>query len=149
MKRHSDSHLDHGLTDEQVKYLLTLEVSDGGIVTKTIKLPEALGTVPCALYGPSMNDDPVLESDVTYAVRGERAGVSRLVDRPSRPTQFVTVIAGPHDGLHDVLHTAFGGPPAPREPWELDEGCDDRAVSEAFWLEHALAIEKEGGDDQR
>lgn len=143
MIRHKDSHLDHGLTDAQREYLGGLEVSPGdAVVVKTIELPAELGEVPCALYGPTMGDDPVPESEVEYAVRGDRKGESRLVARPARMTNKVTVIAGPHDGMRDVLFTAFGGPAAPREVFE----CDDDESRE-FWKEHALA--KEVGDDPR
>lgn len=142
MKRHADSHLDHNLTDAQIEYLLDRFADRAEFFIETIELPEDLGTAPCALYGPTMGDDPVRDGEVTLTVRGKRKGPSRLVDRPSRPTRQVTVIAGPHDGQPCVLFTAFGGPSAPREPWEL-EGSDsaDLARSREFWAQHALSKE--------
>jgi hypothetical protein len=132
--RHKKSHLDHNLTSDQIKFVLGLDASEGEEHTQTIELPEHLGTIPCGLHGPIMGDEPVPEDEVTYAVRGERKGESRLVNRPARPSRQVTVIAGPHDGLACVLFTAFGGPLTPREPFE-----DASEQSKKFWELHALS----------
>lgn len=132
MQRHADSHLDHGLTEPQISYLLGLDL----VGVHTVELPAELGTVPCALYGPAMGDPAVPEAEVVLARRGARTGLSRLIRRPPRPTRLVTVIVGPHDGLPDVLYTAFGGPAAPREPFEVPD--DPEAA--AFWAEHALSF---------
>lgn len=103
-------------------------------------MPDALEPLECGLHGPIMGDEPISETEVTYAVRGKRCTASRFIDRPKRPTRQVTVIAGEHDGRQCVLFTAFGGPSAPREPgdstlksWE--EVCESRK----FWAEHALS----------
>lgn len=139
MIRHKESHLDHGLSEAQVEYLLTLSVSEATVVVKTIELPPELGTVPCGLHGPLVGDEPVPEAEVTYAVRGERKGPSRLVAREPRQTRLVTVVAGSYDGFTDVLFTAFGGPQAPREPFE-----DDGEEAKSFWAQHALSAEGSG-----
>lgn len=131
--RHKDSHLDHNLTSEQIKFVLGLDAPEGG--TQTVTLPEHLGTVQCGLYGPLMGDAPIEESEVSYHVRGERKGKSRLIiGRAPRTTRLLTVISGPHDGLDCVLFTAFGGPLAEREPFE-----DDSEKSREFWKQHALS----------
>jgi hypothetical protein len=76
-----------------------------------------------------------------------------VVARPTRTTRKVTIIAGPHDGMVDVLFTAFGGPSAPKEMYEWESKEDpaftslDEIQSRTFWAEHALA--KEAGNDQR
>lgn len=119
MLKHADSHVDHGLTEAQLHYLLDRFTTCNAFFLETITLPEDLGTVPCGLWGPAMGDGPISESSVDYARRGDRAWRSRLVDRPTRPTRQVTVIAGPHDGSPCVLFTAFGGPPTPQEPGDL------------------------------
>jgi hypothetical protein len=165
MIKHHDSHVDHGLTEAQLRYLFDRFADRKGFFLETIELPEQLGTVPCGLYGPNMGDPPIGEDEITYARRGDRAWESRLVKQPTRPTRLVTVIAGPHDepcpqcttsawnmlhrancptccgaGIlkHDcVLYTAFGGPASPQEPG--DPGCKDPVASVAFWHEHALA----------
>jgi hypothetical protein len=140
MKITKDSHLDHHITPEQKAYVLEQFGSRDEFFIETLTLPEALGTVPCGLHGPLMGDDPVPETEVRYAARGDRIGESRLCKRPVRPTDQLTIIAGPHDGERCVLYTAFGGPVAPREPF--DPGLEDngeRDKSLAFWAEHALS----------
>jgi hypothetical protein len=168
MKLHTDSHLDHALTQAQIDYLVSLFSERDAFFIETVTLPEDLGTVPCGLYGPIMGDAPVTESQVFYAKRGARAYNSRMrnSDAAPRHVRTVTVIAGPHDGLACVLYTAFGGPCAPREPGDvrremevlheqragLHDMSDEykaiqskivalrekRAESAAFWAEHAL-----------
>lgn len=165
MIKHADSHLDHHLTAEQIRYLLDRFGARDAFFIETIELPDALGTVPCALWGPFMGDEPVKEAEVVHEVRGTRAWSSRLVARAARPTRKITVIAGPHEvtcphcngerqigswkaaipcGCGDgklrypcILYTAFGGPQAPQEPG--DPGCKDLKTSAAFWHQHALA----------
>ena len=46
----------------------------------------------------------------------------------------MTIVCGPHDGHDFVLFTAYGGPQAPREPFE-----DKSPEARKFWEEHALA----------
>lgn len=145
MKAITESHLDHGLTESQVEFILKIEVPAGTVTVKTIELPENLGTVPCALYGPKMGDDPIDEDDVTYKVRGNRKGESRVVNLPMRPTRVVTFVAGPHNGEEGVLYTAFGGPSSPREPFEFDDHMSEEAREPLnFWSEHALSAEGSG-----
>lgn len=145
MIKHQDSHVDHRLNEAQIHYLLARFADREAFFLETIKLPDALGTVPCALWGPAMGDPAITEDAVVYVTRGTRTWPSRLVERPARPTRLITVIAGPHEEpcgagsiRHPcVLYTAFGGPPAPQEPG--DPSCKDLAPSEAFWRAHALA----------
>jgi len=136
MIKHNDSHVDHGLTADQLRYLLDRFAGRHAFFLETIELPEHLGMVPCGLWGPIMGDPPVDEAPVLHEPRGTRAWTSRIVDRPTRQTRKVTVIAGPHDGHACVLFTAFGGPASPQEPG--DPGCKDPVASAAFWREHAL-----------
>ena len=137
MIKHRDSHVDHGLTDAQLSYLLHRFAERAAFFVETVELPQQLGTVPCGLWGPAMGDPPVDDAEVRVEARGSRSWKSRLVDRPTRPTRTVTVVAGPHDGHACVLYTAFGGPATPQEPG--DTGCKDAAASAIFWREHALA----------
>jgi hypothetical protein len=137
------SHVDHGLTPEQLAYVLERvgEVAESGRVTiETVTLREDLGFVDCALYGPIVGDEPIAEERVIYERRGARPGESRLLWAPKRLTRQVTAIVGPHGDHSRVLYTAFGGPLTPREPWDptLDELARDESV--AFWREHALAV---------
>lgn len=157
MIKHQDSHLDHDLSEVQIRHLLDHFADRTTFFLETFELPNELGTLPCGLWGPTMGDPPIPESAVLYAPRGTRSWPSRLVDRPARSTRLITVIAGPHEEpcpiclanqehlepcpgklRHPcVLYTAFGGPPAPQEPG--DPGCKDPMTSAAFWSVHALA----------
>ena len=136
MIRHPESHVDHGLTEAQLQYLLGRFADRSGFFIETITLPRELGAVPCGLYGPIMGDPAIREDEVTYERRGTRAWNSRLIDLLPRQQHEVTVIAGPHEETC-ILYTAFGGPAAPQEPG--DPGCKDPAASAVFWREHALA----------
>lgn len=139
-----DSHVDHGLSNAQLQWVLrrvSKKLTEPKFEIFSFPLPLHLGTVPCGLHGPTMGDDPVPESEVTYAVRGNRKGESRLVGREPRQVRIVTAIVGPHEEEPLVLYTAFGGPPADREPFDLEEGTEEHAKSTAFWAEHALSVD--------
>jgi hypothetical protein len=97
MLKHQLSHMDHGFTQDQWSHIFAKYADKKEFFIDTFELPEGLGTVTDELYGPSAGDAPVLESEVHYARRGERAWDSRLVARPMKPTRFVRVIAGPHE----------------------------------------------------
>jgi hypothetical protein len=169
--RHKDSHLDHGLTEAQVNHIFERYrelTPPEGVFIETFEMPAELGNVPCGLYGPVMGDEPIPEEEVVYGKRGQREYTSRLIDRPVRQVQEVTIIAGPHDDQPCVLFTAFGGPLTPKEigdptlaPELFDMSTDDLAndpwtllrlietqdfeKSWAFWSQHALAIQ---GDER-
>lgn len=130
-----ESHVDHNLTPEQLQWVKELSAPEGEIAVQTFRLPLALGTLPCGLYGPAIGDVPVDEERVYYAVRGARKGESRLLrDGIVRQTRRITVVSGPGpDGQPCVLYTSYGGPAAPREPFE-----DDSEESRLFWSQHAL-----------
>jgi hypothetical protein len=81
MKRHAESHLDHGLTEAQIAHVFERFSARDGFFIELFELPEALGSVPCALYGPVMGDAPIAESEVSYGVRGTRPWKSRIVQR--------------------------------------------------------------------
>ncbi len=140
---HAESHLDHNLNAEHVEYILSAFADKTGLFTATLRLPEHLPDLMCDLHGPVMGDDPVPESEVEYIVRGNRAGASRLTNRPPRPTRWLTVIGGPYGGEPCVLYTAYGspeGPLAPREPWDKSIPTEaEREASRAFWAVHALS----------
>lgn len=112
----ADSHLDHGLRAEHLRWLLERFRDREAFFVETVELPAELPPLSSALYGPTMSDAPVLDTEVVLEARGGRSWPSRLVDRPQRPTRLLTVVAGPHEGLACVLYTSYGGPAAPREP---------------------------------
>ena len=161
------SHLDHGLTSAQIAWILEKCKARQAFFIETFELPSTLpvdsgAMLRCGLFGPIMGDDPIVNGgfvdykkntqypttkgrvsyQVTYAKRGNRAGESRLVNLRPRPTNKLTVIAGPHEAYQCVLYTYYGGPLAPREPWELalSGGTpEQKAEAEAFWAVHALS----------
>ena len=97
MIKHRDSHVDHSLTEEQLGYLLDRFADRNAFFLETIELPKTLGTVPCGLWGPIMGDPPVRDEEICHERRGDRVWTSRLVERSTRPTRTITVIAGPHE----------------------------------------------------
>jgi len=134
------SHLDHGLTEEQLEWLLDRYKDRDGFFIDTAEMPEHLGTLPCGLHGPAMGDDPVPEHEVRYVVRDGRAWPSRLCGRPPRQTRLITTVAGPHEGHACLLYTVYGGAGAPREAADpYIESEEEREASKAFWSEHALS----------
>lgn len=141
MRITTESHLDHGLTPAHVAWLTELFAEREAFFVETVEIPSELSPLTCGLHGPATGGEPVPESEVHYARRGQRAGESRLCRRPPQETRLVTVVAGPDGDEPCVLYTAYGGPSAPRESW--DETLDDagRAESSAFWRLHALSAE--------
>jgi hypothetical protein len=141
MKISAVSHLDHGLTDAHVAWIATIFADRSSFFIETIELPDDLSPLRCALHGPLVGESPIQESEVRYVRRGDRAGESRVCDRPFLETRLVSVIAGPHGDDPCVLFTAFGGPAAPREPWDPSLDASERERSEKFWARHALSVE--------
>lgn len=141
MKVVRQSHTDHGLTVRQIVHLINRFKDRDGFFVETITLPDHLGTVNAELYGPLADDPPVDEADVVYVVRGKRPQGSRMVRRPVRKTNRLTVIAGPLGEEPCVLYTAYGGEYAPREPWDPSHTDESRQESVDFWSKHALALQ--------
>lgn len=140
----AESHLDHGLSPAHVVWLLHRFSDRDAFFIETAELPADYAPLRCALHGPLVGGDPVPESEVFYQVRGDRPGRSRGIARESQETRLVTVIAGPTDDGSCVIYTAYGGPAAPREPFDPALEGDALAESEAFWEDHALAIDAFG-----
>jgi hypothetical protein len=127
----TDSHT-HNLSSDILSFITETFASRSSFFIETVTLPGELGELPCDLH------DWVNEDEVFYAKREGRKGLSRLCARPPRMTRELTVIAGDHNGDF-TLYTAFGGPSAPREPWDpsLDEA--GALASRQFWGTHALS----------
>lgn len=136
IKIHKDSHLDHGLTDAHLEWVcgLLVEVDDKPVVS-TLRFPDHLPPLPCALHS------GVPEGEAFYEVRGDRNGKSRMCRRENYMTRVITLVTGHHDGQDGVLFTAYGGPEAKREPWDVPDGTPERCESESFWSTHALGVE--------
>lgn len=132
-----ESHIDHGLSEEMLSFILNKFKDKNEFFIETFTVPGA--SLDNALYGPIEGDPPIDESEVYYAKRGDRPGESRMIKRPLRKTNEVTVIAGPHEGKPCVLYTAYGGKLAPREPFDKGLQGNDMVDSKEFWSKHALA----------
>jgi len=136
------SHTDHGLTADQMRFVLEQHADREAFFISELELPESLGTVPCGLYGPAMGDEDQLEG-ITYAVREGRDCCSRLVNKPTRPTRKLVVIGGPVPIEGMILYTVYGGPVAPREPGDTSIPSWEEVIeSRVFWALHALADER-------
>lgn len=134
----TESHLDHGIDDTTLELLRQRFADRDSFLIETFTVPG--GRFRCDLHGPACGDLPVLEAEVLYRVRGQRPGASRVINRDPRWTDQLTVIAGPSGDLPCVLYTTFGGPAAPREPFDPSLDPAGLAESRAFWAEHALSM---------
>lgn len=139
MKITDESHLDHGLTEGHIDFLMGRFGDRKEFFIETVEVPTDLPSLTCGLHGPIMGDEPLGEDEVFYTVRPPREYPSRMTERAPRDTRLLTVIAGPDGDEPCVLYTAFGGPLAPREPGDPTLPPGDRAESEAFWSKHALS----------
>jgi hypothetical protein len=130
-------HADHGLSEEHLRQA-ERELVKHGYGLHVLNFPVET-PAPSDLYGPAAGDSPVLDSEVQMIRRGERRGASRMVARPSRPWHSITVV-GLVEMDKTLVFTAYGGPIAPREPWDTSMTPAERRESEEFWAEHALAV---------
>lgn len=135
----SDSHVDHTLTQSHLDLILARFGDRQAFFLETVELPVELPPLPCGLHGPVMGDALVPDSEAALVVRGNRQGPSRVCDRSPRMVRTMTVIGGPDDQGLVILYTAYGGPSAPREPWDPSLDEEERAQAQAFWAEHALS----------
>ena len=143
------AHADHPMSDAQLNWIQSnkeiARLEEGAFICQVFTLPEELGTIPSALYGPSVGDAPIGEDEVTYVVRGERGEKSRMIDKPIRQARNVCVI-GLVGKVAFTLYGTQASSPAPREPW--DKGLttsEEKAEADVFWCNHALSTH-EGGE---
>lgn len=132
-------HADHGILAAHKAVITNLfEEAGDGFLLRTVALPEGCEDLMSGLHGPLAGDPPVPSSEVRWARRGDRPGLSRLCDRPMRPTRMMTVI-GIREGTEVKVFTAYGGHCAPREI--TDRSLPPEAAEEAaqFWSTHALS----------
>lgn len=135
------SHTDHRLSEKVLSTIVEKFKDREAFFIETIWVDEV---VDCSLKGPLMGEEPIAESEVFYEQRGDRPGKSRLVHGKPSKTNKVTVIAGSYVDEETganypcILYTAFGGPIAPKEPFDPSLSEDEREMSKRFWAEHAL-----------
>ncbi len=134
-------HADHGLNSGHLAFIDHIfETREPGFFVASYELQEGCSDLLCALYGPSVGDDPVTDEDVSYEVRGERPGPSRLVERPHRPCRRMVVCGIVGDD--PIVFTAYGtqaSEPSPREWWDASMKPHEAVESAKFWSTHALA----------
>jgi len=82
MIHHQNSHIDHGLSNAQIRYLIDRFADRKTFFLETLELPAALGTVSCALWGPAMGDPAVAEEGSSTHPAAHGAG--RLVSSRGR-----------------------------------------------------------------
>lgn len=143
------AHSDHGLTAAHVSILQSspeiAAYEPGQFVLVSLPLPDDVESLECALYGPDAGDPPVDDSEVFLEVRGDRAGPSRLVDRPHRSAGHMVVI-GIRGGVCFTAYGSRASKPSPMEPWDAERKHATGQLSAAevdaardFWAVHALA----------
>ena len=141
-------HGDHGLEPAHVDFIKAVmsKRETGSFICESFELPKDCPDLYDGLYGPINGDEPVSESEVYYAVRGDRTHPSRMVDRPLRPCRNIVII-----GLcNEVLWTAYGslaGVVAPRETFDPffndPANAEAKDEAEAIWKVNALSRQRE------
>ena len=129
-----------GIQRRVIRYILEMFKDRNEFFAETIRLPEDMGMVKTNLYGPIMGDGEINETFVRYVKRMRHNYASRIVDRPARKTNLITVIAGPVENQGNcVAYTIYGGPYTPKEPGDPTMREEEKAESEKFWSTHALS----------
>jgi len=141
MKINIGTYKDNCVSKHILDWLLESFSSLQETCTKTIELPQHLGEIDCALYGPLMGDEPILEENVFYVNRGRRQYKSRMVKLPFRKTKYLTFIVAYNNRQKEfVLVTVFGGKLAAKEPNDLSlKTIEEQQQSIDFWSKHALS----------
>lgn len=154
MKVIKESHLDHGIPENTISWVLEKHADVSEFIKTTVTLCPEMEEVDNALYGPVCGDQPISENQVSYGKRGYgRKWLSRFIDRPLRKSNKLTLIAGPVEG-HDeiIVYTIHGGPVAAEEVGDLqtrlkntDSLSEKKQLtirlneSKTFWEQHALS----------
>jgi len=136
-------HADHGVGDIHIYLAEQIARAAGeGLFIEVFDLPRNVVSLSSSLYGPTAGDDPIGEDEVVYERRGDRAGLSRLVDRPARPCSRMVVVGV--GGASPILYTIYGTQAqeaTPREWWDPTMTLPEGQAASKFWAEHALARE--------
>ena len=144
----SGSHTDHGLLGAHWAFIektAASHVAEKGVtpMIATFDLDDACPDAMSGIYGPIAGDAPVPETEVHYAVRGDRRVRDRMTTLPPRPTRRLTIVAVPEfravpeKGARLVCITAYGGELAPQHP--DDPHNPDPVAATVFWNQHALS----------
>jgi len=138
-------HNDHGITQEQFEYIQNHEIfkikKEGEFVKEIVILAKELGLVLSSLYGPSVGDGVIKESEVFYMERGARNGKTRMIKKPKRLTNRVTVI-GIICGPALTMYGTQSDKPSPMEVWDKkfkSLSINEQKEIKIFWKQHAIA----------
>jgi hypothetical protein len=138
-------HNDHGITHEQFEYIQNHEIfkikKKGDFIKEIVTLPKELGLAMSSLYGPSVGDEVIKESEVLYMARGQRNGETRMIEKPKRLTNKVCVI-GIINGLAFTIYGTQSDKPSPIEVWDkkfLSLSSNEQKGIKKFWKQHAIA----------
>jgi hypothetical protein len=151
------AHDDHGLAEEHLKLIDVLlsgwkddryypaclhSGKPGEFAIYHPELPEDCPSLLSGLHGPTCGDEAILEEEVQYMDRENRAGPSRMCARGLRPCRQMVVIVGKDDFGDPVVYTAYGSQTvAPREWWDRSlVTLAETLESAQFWETHALAL---------
>jgi hypothetical protein len=153
------AHDDHDLQPEHLAFIdEALSDWDGSFMVQVLPLPDTCESLPSALYGPSVGDEPIDEDQVTYETRNTRRGPSRLINAPTRLARNLAVIGMRIESGALMLFTAYGTQAdfaSPREWWDLPpldltklppteakallyQWYGNCAAAADFWSQHAL-----------
>jgi hypothetical protein len=139
------AHDDHYVSNDQLEWIQNHPkfkgLEENTFVCEVLTIPEGLGAIPSALYGPTAGDKPVSEENVVYKIRNGRDDLSRMIDKPQRLAHNICVI-GLVGKVAFTLYGTQSDTPALREPWD-ESLSTEREIEEAqkFWSEHALSLE--------
>ena len=106
-------------------------------ISDVFHLPSDLESITSGLYGPTAGDPKINEEEVTYKVRDNRSGPSRLIHRPTREVRKLCIIY-----VNNMILTAYGtqaAEPTPREWWDATMTPHEAVDSALFWSHHALS----------
>ena len=138
-------HNDHGITQEQFEYIQNHEIfkikKEGEFVKEIVILTKELGLVLSSLYGPSVGDGVIKESEVFYMERGMRNGKTRMIKKPKRLTNRVVVI-GIICGPAFTIYGTQSNKPSPIEVWDKkfrSLSIKEQKEIKKFWKQHAIA----------
>jgi hypothetical protein len=138
-------HNDHGITQKQFEYIQNHQIfkikKEGELVKEIVILPKELGLVLSSLYGPSIGDGVIKESEVFYMERGGRNGRTRMIKKPKRLTNRVTVI-GIICGPAFTMYGTQSDKPSPMEVWDKKFkylSSNEQEEIRKFWKVHAIS----------
>tara|TARA_R100000329_G_scaffold11367_2_gene12453 strand:+ start:261 stop:791 length:531 start_codon:yes stop_codon:yes gene_type:complete len=142
------AHADHNITQDQLDWVNghpeISKLPDGEFMIKVLEMPDFLEDAQCALYGPSVGDPAVENHETFLKIRGNRAGPSRMIDKPTRPARNLVVI-GIKGKVAFTIYGTRSSQAAPMEAWDAERKelpHDEVKRCRDFWNQHALSSQE-------